>query len=434
MYDLVPVTCEECDKPFFKTNAMQEHMIRAHGIYTRVCLQCPNNDRLLAGHTIDPYKPVCIPDDQRAKACEAARNQTPDMVCNLCQKTGRSYTQLRTHLDKCHRIKSQVCLTRLYNDEIVCRIKKEQSAIPPAPHATHAPAEPDPATTVTETPMAPTAPAAAAANTIQSYQGNYGMQLRTAPNERVASVSRFGNAKIIKFVRPPEEPDAFNIEALQEEAYACGDFGDTTWDEVYERFEAQEQIPPNHSLYRNIRGETVVTSFEGGLRHIEFKCSHINNDDMIDAIVRGTLSAFSFFLRALMENTYNQFLYKRSNTFPFTDVHMKYGRWTIQHDSHIYPRVVESIAATMRKYMNGLVRTPQFTKIFNGTRDYESIDHFLYVLGIAHNTTELDPDYTHEMLNYFYKYVKELREIVADYSENKEMPWIAYPATGPVVN
>jgi len=428
MYNLVPVTCKECDKSFFKTNAMQEHMIRAHGIYTRVCLQCSDNDRIIAGYPIDLYKPMRLQEDQRAKACESMRNQPPNIVCNLCQKDCKGYTQMKSHLDKCHHIKSQVCLARAYNDEIVCRTKQCESP-----------------TTVLPDAIVPEADAAADAvadaitsNTVQQvqqaqpHQGVARAYFGANANQRVASVSHFGTTKIIKFFHPPEEPDTFSMEALQDEAYACGDLGDTRWDEAYERFEAQEQVLPSHSLYKNVQGETVITSFEGGMRYIEFKYNHINSDDMIDAIVRGTLPAVSCFMRLLFDNSYNLFLYKRSSSFPFTDVHMKYGCWTIQQDSHVYPRIVESIASAMRKYMNDLVRIPRFTRIFNGTRDYESLDHFLYVLGIVHGTSDLDPDYAREMLQYFYKYVKELREIVANYSKTNEMPWVAYPASGPV--
>jgi len=364
-------------------------------------------------------------------------------VCNLCKKVSSTYTQMRTHLDKFHRIKTQVCLTRLFNDDIVCGVRENNlGTFAPAAALTASGSGAEAAegavadASVTDAAAAEAVSAIAATSipTTRAYQYINGTCLKNVdPNERIASVSMFGTTKIIKFVHPPE-PETFNIEALQEEAYACGDFGDTTWDETYERFESQEQVPPSYSLYRNLQGDTVVTSLDGGSRYVEFKYGHINNEQMIDAIVRGTLSGFSFFLRALFENPYNRFLYKRCDTFPFTDVHIQYGCWMVQQDSHIYPRVLESIAVVMRKYMNVLVRNERFIKIFSGTRDYESLDHFLFMLSTVQGSSEFDPDYTHDMLTYFYKYVKEIREIVASYSKTSKMPWVMYPVNEPVAD
>jgi len=424
MYNLVPVSCDRCSKELYKTNAMQEHMIREHGIYTRVCLQCTDNERILGGHAIDLSKPICIPEDLRAKACESVRNSPAVLVCDLCGKESASYTQLKTHLDKSHHIQSRVCLTRMYNDEIVCRNKK--------PNATGA-------AVAAVAPVATVAPdTAGPTSMMQTYQGQGQDEVGTAVNPtivppRVQSVSMFGNVKIIKLFREPEEPNpAFALEALEEEAYACDDCS-TKSDEVYARFEAQERVEPNYSLYRGVNGEAFMASFESGSRVVAFKYGHINADDMIDHLVKGTLTAFSFFLKSLFENTYNRFLYKRSSGFPFTDVHLRYGQWVVNHDSYVFPCVVESAAAAMRKFVNNISGTPRFMQVFNGSRDYENVMNFIHVIGIVRNTNDLDEDYARDMLHYFYRYVKEARTIVADYSDEADVPpWVSYPATDPV--
>ena len=417
-YTLIPVCCNTCDRAFFKSTTIQEHMIREHGLNTRVCIQCPNTKEILGGQAINTSKSPFVPEKDRTKMCDSVRyNKATQLVCNLCKKSWPNYPQIKQHFAKEHRREAQLCIAHLHDNTILCSTRPSAISTGEVQSQEAIPAQ-------AETPALCPDEAKGVGNEITVNV----LPSHAARPEPSRVVHTFGDVKVIRLVRPCEEPaDSFHVEALEDEAYACDDRTDGRQDEVYETFDDQVDVPHTYSLYRNVNGNAFIANYENGSRLIDMKFSHISNDEMIDKMVHGTEAGFSFFLQRLFENPFNRLLYKRSSCFPLTDVHMTYGRWVVHHDSNVYPRVLESAASAMRKFINALSRTERFIKVFNGTRDYESMDHFMHILTVVRNPGDLDPEYTRDMMRYFYKYVKELRNIVGDYSEASDAPWVTYP-------
>jgi hypothetical protein len=247
----------------------------------------------------------------------------------------------------------------------------------------------------------------------------------TAQRPSVRRVRNFGNIVIIR-TRPESDDEAppVDINALEAKAYACRDDGPNR---DYESFEAGRLVQDNRSVYQDSKGKPFVSHYNTDSRYISFKYSHIASQDLINAMVHGTTQAFMFFIKKLFERPYNRVFYKRSASYPLTDVHTQSGTWKIYPDVAVYPRLVESAAAAMRACVGHLSQTPQFIKVFGGSQDYQHIDHHLYIVSILREPNTLDSDYMRDMLHYYYEYVKLARDVVTEYSEEAEEPWREYP-------
>jgi hypothetical protein len=382
-------------------------MLAEHGQYTRICLQSGQDSRILGGQPINYDLPRLVNDDGRADAARTFKgaNQSP-YRCGMCSISACSYHVLKKHLASEHHAASSVCLARCYDDFVICHAKAYgavSAAVSAAATSAAATSAADPAASE---PAADDAP-------------------ETAPHPEVRRVRNFGNIVIIR-TRPESDDEAppVDIKALEAKAYACRDDGPNR---DYESFEAGRPVQDNRSVYQDSRGKPFVTHYDTGSLYIGFKYSHIASQDLINAMVHGTTQAFMFFIKKLFEHPYNRVFYKRSASYPLTDVHTQSGTWKIYPDVAVYPRLVESAAAAMRSCVGHLSQTPQFIKVFGGSQDYQHIDHHLYIVGILREPNTLDSDYMRDMLHYYYEYVKLARDVVAEYSEEAEEPWREYP-------
>lgn len=392
--------CRECNKPFVKVPSFQAHLISEHGQATRVCIQSAHDARLLGGQPALLSAPRDIAPDDRSAAVAAFKSARPlPLSCGLCDLKTDSYHTLKRHLASEHDEGANVCLARAYDDVVVGRLHISSSDVPrPRWMATRQMPE---------------------------------VLKQIDPVSEVPRVSSFGDANILP---PPEKTKeekaaeaaeiAAFINADKEKAYACPDDGPNRH---YEAFEAGRAVAEMQSRWRDARGHPLFTHYREDETPIAFYYDHVSMEEMIPKIGKNSMECFKYFIRRLFDDPRNRLFYKRSPSYPLTDVHFGDGVWKICPDVQVYPRFVENAALAMRDLLGRFSQAPMFNAAFAGANNHNIVDHHMHIVCTLFHRSDLEAYYDRDMKRFYYGYIQATREAVAEYSETEEEPWNAYP-------